>query len=89
MVLVREARGRYRVQIAPEVPVRRSGDLKADLVVNTARFSAAIEAFIRERPDQWFWVHRRWKTRMPLDPRLGSDAGGQGSEPVAARSDRA
>lgn|SRR5574341_328881 len=89
MVIVREARGQYRVQIAPEVPVRRSGDLKADLVVNTARFTAAIEAFIRERPDQWFWVHRRWKTRLPLDPRLGSGAGGQTSEPVAAISDRA
>ena len=70
MVILREARGHYRVQIAPEVPIRRSGDLRADLAVNTARFTAAIESFIRERPDQWFWVHRRWKTHLPLDPRL-------------------
>lgn len=67
---LREGRGRYRVRIAEEVPVRRSGDRKADLVENTARFTAAIEALIRERPDHWFWVHRRWKTSLPIDPRL-------------------
>jgi KDO2-lipid IV(A) lauroyltransferase len=66
----RSARGRYRVDIRPEVAVRRSGDVKSDLVVNTARFTAAIEAIIRERPDHWFWVHRRWKTQQPLDSRL-------------------
>ncbi len=70
VLIVREGHGRYRVLIADEVPVRRSGDLKADLVENTARFTAAIEAFIRKHPDHWFWVHRRWKTRHPLDPRL-------------------
>jgi KDO2-lipid IV(A) lauroyltransferase len=70
MAIVREGRGRYRVVIADEVPVRRSGDFKADLVENTARFTAAIEVFIRQHPDQWLWVHRRWKTRQPLDPRL-------------------
>jgi KDO2-lipid IV(A) lauroyltransferase len=63
-------RGRYRIRVGEEVPIRRSGDLRADLVVNTARFNQAIEAMIRERPDQWFWVHRRWKTKQPLDPRL-------------------
>ena len=68
--IVREGRGRYRVLIADEVPVRKSGDLKADLVQNTARFTAAIEAFVRMHPDQWFWVHRRWKTHLPIDPRL-------------------
>lgn len=59
--------GRYRVLIGDEVPVRRSGNLRADLAENTARFTAAIEAFIRDHPDRWFWVHRRWKTREPLD----------------------
>jgi len=74
--ITREAgRGCYRVVAGPEIPVRRSGDLKADLVENTARFNRAIETLIRERPDQWFWVHRRWKTRQPLDPLYRPGAG--------------
>ncbi len=71
VVILREGRGRYRVLIADEVPIRRNGDLKADLVENTARFTAAIEVFVRKHPDHWFWVHRRWKTRHPVDSRLG------------------
>ena len=63
-------RRRYRIQVGAEIPVRRSGDVKADLVENTARFTAAIEAMIRKQPEQWFWVHRRWKTRHPVDARL-------------------
>ncbi len=63
-------RARYRIRVGAEVPVQRSGDLKADLAENTARFTAAIETMIRERPEQWFWVHRRWKTRQPVDARL-------------------
>ncbi len=70
IVITHPERGKYRVLIADEVPVRRSRDLKADLVENTVRFTAAIEALIRQHPDHWFWVHRRWKTRQPLDPRL-------------------
>jgi KDO2-lipid IV(A) lauroyltransferase len=71
--IVWEGTGRYRVLVGDEVPVRRGGDLKADLVENTARFTAAIEAFIRQHPDHWFWVHRRWKTHLPIDPRLEGD----------------
>ncbi len=66
----REGRGRYRIRIGEEIPLARGGDFKADLVENTARFTEAIEALIRQHPEQWFWVHRRWKTSLPLDPRL-------------------
>jgi KDO2-lipid IV(A) lauroyltransferase len=71
-------RGQYRIRVGAAIPLRRSGDLKADLVENTARFNAALEAMIREQPDQWFWVHRRWKTRQPLDARLQAPAAAQG-----------
>lgn len=86
MSIVRQpGRGRYRILIGTEIVVRRSGDLKADLVENTARFTAAIEAMIREQPEQWFWVHRRWKTREPVDARLPPSAV---PEPTAIESGR-
>lgn len=40
-----------------------SGDRKQDIVDTTAAFTAEIEKIIREYPDQWMWIHRRWKTR--------------------------
>jgi KDO2-lipid IV(A) lauroyltransferase len=43
--------------------VRISGDLQAD----TARLQAVLESVVREYPDQWLWIHRRWKTRPPGD----------------------
>ncbi len=43
----------------------RTGDDEADAVANTALFTKVIEAYVRRYPDQWLWVHRRWKTRPP------------------------
>jgi KDO2-lipid IV(A) lauroyltransferase len=87
MGILREGRGRYRVRAAEEVPVLRSGDLRADLVENTARFTAAIEAIIRERPDHWFWVHRRWKTQLSVDPRLETGNRARPPQKVGATSE--
>lgn len=51
--------GRHRVAAEPAVPVPAEGNV-ADY---TAAFNRSIEAAIRLAPEQWFWVHRRWKTR--------------------------
>ncbi len=56
---------KYVLRFAAEIPLVRSGDDEADTEENTARFTAAIEDFVRRYPDQWLWVHRRWKTRPP------------------------
>ena len=38
-----------------------TGDLEADVLAHTARLTAALEQVIRGQPDQWLWLHRRWK----------------------------
>jgi Kdo2-lipid IVA lauroyltransferase/acyltransferase len=58
-----EALGKYRLRFDPAVELIRSGDLEADIVANTQKFTKVIEDYARRYPDQWLWVHRRWKTR--------------------------
>ena len=47
-----------------------SGDDEADVLANTQNYTAAIERAVRAYPDQWLWVHRRWKTRPEGEPGL-------------------
>ena len=61
--IVRSGRDRHTVLVEKEIPVIRTGRLKADVVANTASFTRAIEGLVRKEPSQWFWVHRRWKTQ--------------------------
>jgi len=58
-----EALGKYRLRFDPAVELVRTGDLEADIVANTQKFTQVIEAYVRKYPEQWLWVHRRWKTR--------------------------
>lgn len=60
-----EPSGKYRLGFAPAVELSRTGDEERDVVENTARFTKIIECFVRKHPDQWLWVHKRWKTRPP------------------------
>jgi KDO2-lipid IV(A) lauroyltransferase len=55
--------GKYRLRFDPAVELIRTGDLEADIVANTQKFTKVIEDYVRRYPDQWLWVHRRWKTR--------------------------
>ena len=61
---------RYRLRFDPAVPLIRTGNNEADIVANTAQFTKVIEEVVRRYPDQWLWVHRRWKTRPPGQPSL-------------------
>jgi Kdo2-lipid IVA lauroyltransferase/acyltransferase len=55
--------GKYRLRFDPAVELIRTGDLEADTVANTQKFTKVIEDYVRRYPEQWLWVHRRWKTR--------------------------
>ena len=65
VTIFREGPGRHVIVVEKPIELRRSGNLRDDLQENTARFTRAIEAFVRRRPEDWFWVHRRWKTQPP------------------------
>lgn len=61
---------KYHLQFARALDLVRTGDEDADVRENTARFMAVIEAYVREHPNQWLWVHKRWKTRPPGEPAI-------------------
>jgi KDO2-lipid IV(A) lauroyltransferase len=67
--IVRLPDGRYRLVIGPEVEIIRTGNRDADVFANTQRFTKIIEEAVRQYPEQWFWVHQRWKTQRCQVPR--------------------
>lgn len=67
--LTRIEGGRYRLRIRPPIVMERTGNLRADLIRNSQRCQDAIEEMVRESPEQWLWMHRRWKER----PRLAEE----------------
>jgi KDO2-lipid IV(A) lauroyltransferase len=50
----------FRLTVFPPVELARTGDRQADTREVMRRVNAVIESWIRERPEQWFWLHRRW-----------------------------
>jgi KDO2-lipid IV(A) lauroyltransferase len=69
--IIREGwRARHRVRVLPIMEVERTGDLEEDVRRNTQRFTAVFEDMVRQYPDHWLWMHKRWKTRPVGTPRL-------------------
>ena len=50
----------FRLTVYPKLPLPRSGDRDADVLALMTEVNRTLEAWIRERPEQWFWLHRRW-----------------------------
>lgn len=65
-----EALQKYRLRFQPAVELLRSGDGEADVRVNTQRFAKVLEDVIRRYPEQWVWLHARWKNRPKGEPPL-------------------
>ena len=55
---------RYVLRFYPPVPMR------GDVLEDTQRLHAVLESVIRQYPDQWLWIHRRWKMRPVGEPPL-------------------
>jgi Kdo2-lipid IVA lauroyltransferase/acyltransferase len=58
-------RRKYRLRFEPAIQLSRTSEEEADVRENTQRFTRVIEDYVRAHPDQWLWVHKRWKTRPP------------------------
>jgi KDO2-lipid IV(A) lauroyltransferase len=63
-------RNRYFFHGDPPIELVRTGDHEKDVQLNTARFAEAVERMVRMYPEQWLWIHKRWKTRPPGEPSL-------------------
>ena len=61
---------KYKVVHGPVIEPSMTGDRSADILTTTAAYTAEIEKIIREYPDQWLWIHKRWKTRPPGEPEV-------------------
>ena len=64
--IVRREDGKYRIVIGEAIALVNTGERKKDVLINTQNFTRIVEDMIRKYPDQWFWVHQRWKTQ-PCD----------------------
>jgi KDO2-lipid IV(A) lauroyltransferase len=63
MAIVRRYRNRYKIIIKPQVELAFSEDREKDILDVTQRCTQVLESIIREHPDQWLWMHDRWKSR--------------------------
>jgi Kdo2-lipid IVA lauroyltransferase/acyltransferase len=64
------AERRYVLHFGPEVEMPQTEDAAADILTGTALCTRVIESWIRRYPDQWLWIHRRWKTRPAGEPSI-------------------
>ena len=55
-------------QVAEPLTFERTGDEREDILRLTQAMTTAVERYVRRYPDQWLWIHRRWKTRPPGEP---------------------
>lgn len=60
----------YVLRFGPELNFERTGDPERDILAATQQCNDVLESWIRRYPDQWLWIHRRWKTRPPGEPPL-------------------
>lgn len=65
-----EREQRYVLHFGEELTLEKTEDSEADMLANTARFTAIIEEYVRRYPEQWLWMHRRWKTRPPSEEKI-------------------
>ena len=61
--IIRQPDGTHQAIIEEPLELKRCNDKEQELVKNTQKFTEIIESYIRKHPEQWIWMHKRWKTR--------------------------
>ena len=69
-LLWEESESRYVLRFGEQLTLKETSDNEEDAIANTALFTRVIEGYIRQYPDQWLWMHRRWKTRPPGEAKI-------------------
>jgi KDO2-lipid IV(A) lauroyltransferase len=62
-------KARFRVVVHDQIRLEDTGDRNADIVRGVERINAFIEERVRERPAEWFWVHKRWPNEIYKKPK--------------------
>jgi KDO2-lipid IV(A) lauroyltransferase len=65
MICTRAPNGRLILRVEPPVPIRRTANLRADLLYNVQRMTDIIEQAVLQKPEQWLWLQKRWKRYYP------------------------
>jgi KDO2-lipid IV(A) lauroyltransferase len=65
-----ESRKRFVLKIEEPLKFDPTGDETEDVRRLTRMFTSVVEEYVRQYPDQWLWIHRRWKTRPPGEPAI-------------------
>ncbi len=65
-----KATGKFKLILSPPVAVETTGDEEEDVRRLTENLSMIVENYVREYPEQWLWIHKRWKTRPPGAPAI-------------------
>lgn len=63
-------RQRFVMRIESPLLVEPTGNEETDVLQLTSQFMSSIESIVRRYPEQWLWIHKRWKTRPPGEPDL-------------------
>ncbi len=61
--IIREDGARHTLRIEPPLHIARSGDYEMDVKTNLQAWTNILESYIRRYPEQWLWIHKRWKTQ--------------------------
>lgn len=81
-LLWRPETGKYLLKFYPPPQWSDTGDAGADLIRNTQICQSLLERVIREQPEQWLWIHRRWKTQPEEVPMAGREAAAARPKPA-------